>query len=124
MEFDDTRPIYLQIADFMFEQIITGTWPVETRVPSIRELAGMMQVNPNTAMRTYSYLQELGVIYNKRGIGYFVAPEGAKRVKRERKKSFFEEELPALFHAMETLDITIDEVIKAYKTCRKERKKE
>lgn len=123
MEFKENRPIYLQIADYMFEEIVSGAWESDGRVPSIRELAVEMEVNPNTVVRTFSHLQDLGIIYNKRGIGYFVAPDGPRKVLRERKTGFFHEELPRLFHTMETLGITMEEVEGAYNLYSKEYKR-
>jgi DNA-binding transcriptional regulator YhcF (GntR family) len=115
MEFEENKPIYLQIGDYMSERIVTGEWKVEERVPSIRELAVEMEVNPNTVVRTYNHLQDLGIIYNKRGIGYFVSPDGAKLVQKEQREQFFREELPKLFHRMHTLGIELDEVIHRYR---------
>lgn len=114
MEFDENKPIYMQIADFISGRVMGGQWKAEERIPSIREMAMEMEVNPNTVVRTYSFLQETGVIYNKRGIGYFVNAEGAQRVKQRQKEQFFQEELPSLFIRMANLGIGIDEIIKAY----------
>jgi DNA-binding transcriptional regulator YhcF (GntR family) len=121
MEFEENRPIYLQIADYMFENIVSGAWEADERVPSIRELAMDMEVNPNTVVRTFAHLQDLGIIYNKRGIGYFVASDGPDKVLQERKTLFFQEELPRLFRMMETLGIEIGEITGRYETFNKER---
>ncbi len=120
MEFEENRPIYLQIADYMFEKIISGEWESDERVPSIRELAMDMEVNPNTVVRTFAHLQELGIIYNKRGIGYFTASDGPEKVLKERRSFFFQEELPRLFHLMDTLGIDIGELAGRYETFKKE----
>jgi GntR family transcriptional regulator len=122
MEFEENRPIYLQIGDYMSEQIVTGVWKPEERVPSIRELAVEMEVNPNTVVRTYNHLQDLEIIYNKRGIGYFVSPDGAKLVQKEQREHFFREELPRLFHRMHTLGIDMDEVMTRYRETEEELK--
>ena len=75
MEFGDSNAIYLQIADQLSENILLRKWSPGDRIPSVRELAVSVEVNPNTVMRTFNYLQEKGIIYNKRGIGYFVSDQ-------------------------------------------------
>ena len=83
MEFDQHKPIYLQIADAICERILTGQWPEGDRIPSVRECGVSLEVNPNTVARSYDELSTEGIIHNKRGIGYFVSP-GAKSVIREK----------------------------------------
>jgi len=100
MEFSETQAIYQQVADHVCEMILRAGWPEEGRIPSVRELAMDLQVNPNTVNKGYAYLQERGVIYNQRGIGYFVSG-GAVATTRELKRSaFVTEELPRVFKTM------------------------
>ena len=103
MEFRDNQAIYLQIADLFCENILLGKWNPGDRIPSVREMAVETEVNPNTVMRTFTYLQEKGIIYNKRGIGYFVEEEGFEKTKALRKEVFVSQELPRLFSAMTVL---------------------
>ena len=77
MNFKESRAIYLQIADRICDDILLGQYEEEWRIPSVREYASIVEVNANTVMRSYEYLQSQEVIYNKRGIGFFVA-SGAK----------------------------------------------
>ena len=72
MEFRGHQAIYLQIVDYVCERILLKVWKAEEKMPSIRELAIELQVNPNTVQRSYDFLQEMEVITNKRGIGIFV----------------------------------------------------
>lgn len=110
MEFEQHKPIYLQIADSICEKILKGEWEEEERIPSVREYGVRMQVNPNTVARTYDGLSGEGIIYNKRGIGYFVCP-GAKEIIRNKQRKDFEENFAAdFFRRMEILGITIEEV--------------
>ena len=88
MEFRDTRPIYMQIADYFCENILLKNWTGDEKIPSVREIAVMLEVNPNTAMRAFNYMQENDIIYNKRGIGYFVSKEGARKARELKKKAF------------------------------------
>jgi DNA-binding transcriptional regulator YhcF (GntR family) len=96
------------------EHILRGHWPPDDKIPSVRELAGDLQVNPNTVMRTYEHLQGQQVIYNKRGIGFFVAPEGPQRVQEQRKARFLQQELPAFFHTIQLLGVGLPEVQQRY----------
>ena len=114
MEFNDQQAIYLQIADYICEQILLEKWPAEERIPSVRDLAALMEVNPNTVMRTYDFLQQKDIIYNKRGIGYFAAPQADSRIRTYRKERFLESELPEFFRTLYLLDISIEEIRKRY----------
>jgi DNA-binding transcriptional regulator YhcF (GntR family) len=94
--------------------MLTNEWAEEERVPSVRELGTMLQVNPNTAMRAFEYMQTENIIYSKRGMGYYVAENARKLILNLQKKDFFEEMLPETFKTMELLDISIDEVVDRY----------
>ena len=110
MEFKESQAIYLQIADFICEQILLEKWNADDRLPSVRELAVQLEVNPNTIMRTCEYLQQYDIIYNKRGIGYFVAQDASKRIKQLKKERFLVNELPQFFRNIYLLDIELDEL--------------
>ncbi|MEL6812703.1 MAG: GntR family transcriptional regulator [Bacteroidota bacterium] len=110
MDFDNGKPIYLQIVDLFYENILSKQWPEEQRIPSVREIAMMVEVNPNTAMRSFNYLQELGVIHNKRGIGYFVSEAGYSRVLEIKRTEFREQILPDVIKQMGLLKISLEEV--------------
>ena len=105
MEFRDNEAIYLQIAAFVSENILLGKWPAEQKILSVRDLAVELEVNPNTVMRSYEFLQNQGVIYNKRGLGLYVAPDGADKVKTYRKERFIQQDLPVFFRNIYLLDI-------------------
>ena len=116
MEFKKNQTIYLQIADFICENILTHKWPEEEKIFSVRELAAQIEVNPNTIMRTFSHLQEMGIIYNKRGIGYFVSQGASKKIKDMQKLEFIKQELPEVFKKMELLQIDFVELEEIYKS--------
>ena len=80
MEFNSNKPIYLQICDAICEQILSGTLRPDERIPSVREYGAEIGVNPNTIMRSYEKLTADGIIYNKRGIGYFISPDALETV--------------------------------------------
>ena len=114
MEFGDSNAIYLQIADQLSENILLRKWSPGDRIPSVRELAVSVEVNPNTVMRTFNYLQEKGIIYNKRGIGYFVSDDGFEKTKALRKENFISQELPRLFRELRLLNLTMEDLSSLY----------
>jgi DNA-binding transcriptional regulator YhcF (GntR family) len=114
MEFNDNSPIYQQIADLVMEKILTGQWNADDRIPSVRETASSLEVNPNTVAHAYAYLQEQGIIYNQRGIGYHVAPEGAAQARSLKREAFIRGQLPVVFRTMQVLNMSIDELTELY----------
>ena len=122
MEFHKKNAIYLQIADLMCERILRGTWPENERIPSVRELAVTLEVNPNTVMRTYAYLQENEIIFNKRGIGYFVAEDGRQATRRLLKSNFVRNELPRVFNTLELLGLDFEELYALFQAYQEENK--
>jgi|SRR5579859_3668738 len=114
MEFRDNEAIYLQIGGYVSQNILLGKWPAEHRLPSVRDLAMELQVNLNTVMRSYEYLQSLGVIYIKRGLGFFVAPDGYEKVKAFKKERFIQQDLAAFFTNVHLLHIDKKEILQWY----------
>jgi len=116
MEFKEKQAIYLQIGDHICENILKKQWRVGDKIPSIREMAVSLEVNPNTVMRTYSYLQDTGIIFNRRGIGYFVAKDAYEKARDLKKKKFINSELPHLFRTMDLLKVTFEDLKELYKS--------
>lgn len=116
MEFRDNKAIYLQIAEYVCEHILLGKWKADEKVPSVREMAVELEVNPNTVMRTYELLQNKNIISNKRGIGFFVADEAIANVKNYRKTQFMDDELPVVFRNLYLLSIDFDELKNRYES--------
>ena len=114
MTFTNDKAIYLQMADRLCDEILAGTYKEDDRIPSVREYAVLLQVNTNTAVKAYDELARANIIYNKRGLGYFVTPGAKKQILKERKQEFMKERLPELFRQMQLLGIGIEEVCKAW----------
>ena len=114
MNFKETKAIYLQIADRICDEILLEQYREEERIPSVREYAAMVEVNANTAMRSYDYLQSQGIIYNKRGIGYFVSSGARELILSLRKESFLKDEIDYFFKQMYTLGISAKEMSDMY----------
>ena len=110
MEYNDHKPIYLQIADRMLQNILSGEWREEGRIPSVREMGGIMGVNPNTVVRSYQQLEALDIIYNKRGMGYYVQSEAVAKIKKNLKEEFVRNDIPKLRETLKALEIDVDEL--------------
>ena len=114
MNFKESKAIYLQIADRISDEILLGHYPEEERIPSVREYAAIVEVNANTTMRSFDYLQSQNIIYNKRGIGYFVSVGAKELIRSLRRDVFLKEEVNYFFHQLVTLTISIDELSAMY----------
>lgn len=115
----DLTPIYLKLADRICDGILSGKYETQGRIPSVRELATLNEVNPNTAMRAFDWLQQKEIIFNKRGMGYFVSPKAKEIITEVRKEDFCNNTLPFVFKTMLSLDIDIEEIslkFEEYKT--------
>ena len=114
MTFTNEKAIFLQMADRLCDEILAGTYLGDDRIPSVREYAVMLGVNTNTAVKTYELLAREGVIYNKRGMGYYVSPDARQQILERRRAEFREQTLPELFRQMRLLDIDIAEIDRAW----------
>ncbi len=115
MRFKEKQAIYIQIAEMITDNILSGRWGENEKIPSVREMAVDMEVNPNTIAHTYNYLQDKGIIQKKRGIGYFVSPDGINLAKDSRRTRFIKTELPVFFKSLKLLDIDFETVASLYK---------
>jgi len=112
MEFQNGKSIFLQIADTITDKVMSGEFPAGEKIPSVRELASEMGVNPNTIMRTYSELQTMDIIKNQRGIGYFVNSDAPNIILKGKKEDFFNKLLPEFLRQATLLGITANELKK------------
>ena len=115
MDFKDQQAIYMQIADYVCENILLKKWPTGDKIISIRELAISVEVNPNTVQRAYDFLQQKEIISNRRGVGYFVENDAEKKIRSYRREIFFETELPDVFKSMFLLGVSLKEFQTRYK---------
>ena len=114
MKYKTDKPIYLQIVDYICSQIIQDKWDINNRTPSVRELSILLAVNPNTVVRAFENIEQLGIVYNKRGIGFFIEEDAKEKIDKLYKEEFFQENLPELFEKMKILKISVEEIAKAY----------
>jgi len=105
MKFNKPKAIYMQIADYICENILATELKGGDRIQSVREMAAQVEVNPNTVARTFSYLQEKEIIFNKRGVGY-----SFERTKAIKKEAFLKHYVPEVFKMMELLGISFKDL--------------
>ena len=110
IDFKASKGIFQQIADNICRQILEGKLPPGERVPSVRDLAAEFEVNRNTLLRTYSILEDAGIIVNKRGIGFFVADNAIELIMENEKKAFFANDLPEFTQKVKVLKISSSEL--------------
>ncbi len=115
-------PIYLQIAEYIHDLILNKVWEDGQRIPSVRDMAMELEVNPNTVIRTYSLLQDEGTLENQRGIGYFAAKDARSLVLKKRREQFLKRDLPQLFSTLETLGLSLEELQQYANSGKKEEK--
>ena len=114
MEFTTKHSIYEQIADIFCERVLLKKFKEGERIPSVRDFASELSVNPNTVMRSYDLLESLFIIENKRGIGFFLSTDGYEKVSAYRKAIFLEKELPVLLYTAALLKIRTEELQELY----------
>lgn len=108
---DDGRPIFLQIAELIENQIIDGTLSEGTQVPSINEFAAFHRINPATALKGISLLVDKNVLFKRRGIGMFVTEGARARLLAERRERFAAEFVQPLLLEARGLQLTTDHII-------------
>jgi len=114
MDFKENPAIYIQIAEYVCEQILLKKWKLGDKITSIRDLAMLMEVNPNTVQRAYDLLQQQSIITNQRGIGYFTEDDAMERIMSFRREQFIENELPTLLRNMFLLKLDFKEIKTLY----------
>lgn len=114
MNFKEGLPIYVQIAERLSDEILSGTYEADARVPAVREYSSLLEVNVNTAVKAFDLLRRRGVLYDKRGLGSFVSPEARQLILDTRRREFMETDLPEMFRHMDMLGISVAEVRAAY----------
>lgn len=99
------------MADRLCDDILAGTYCDDARIPSVREYATLLQVNTNTAVKAYEELSRNEIIYQRRGMGYFVCSGARNAILQQRREQFFSRTLPELRKTMDLLGITFEEIM-------------
>ncbi len=114
MEFGSSQSIYLQIVDYVCENILNGNWKPGDKIIAIRPMAVKLEVNPNTIVRSYSFLQDKGIIFNKRGLGYYISDDAIVLTQKYKRGEFLNSTLPKFFSTIDILNIDFDELKALY----------
>ncbi len=117
MKFDESKPIYLQIIELIFELILKKKWQQDSRIPSIRELASELEVNPNTIAKAYTECENIGIIYNLRGKGYFLDKDAYAKVLEYKKNLFIKNDIPKILKELNILNISFNEFVNLLEKC-------
>ena len=112
MDFKKQKPIYRQIADTICRRIVDGEWDIGERIPSVRDIAVQLGVNPNTVMRAFDFLQNGDIIHMRRGMGYYVSDEAVSKIAEMHRQDFLTDELPELVQKMKLINLTFDDLKK------------
>jgi DNA-binding transcriptional regulator YhcF (GntR family) len=107
---DDTRPIFVQVAERIEEDILAGRLAEEEQVPSTNQFAALYQINPATAAKGVNLLVDQGILFKKRGLGMYVAPGARARLLAKRREQFYEQYVVTMLQEAEKLGITTDQV--------------
>ncbi len=111
MNFRDGKPIYLQIAERLMDEILAGQYTADERVPGVRDYSALLQVNVNTTVKAFDVLVQKGILYNKRGLGSFVSPDAIQIISDLRQDDLLNQLLPDLAHQMQHLHIPLSKVV-------------
>ena len=120
MIYQNERAIYVRIAERICDDILSGKYAEEERVPSVRELAAEYEVNTNTALRAFDILQRDGILAQQRGLGMLVERGARRRIRAARRKAFMEHDMPDFFRRLRLLGMTIDDVVEAWQAAEEE----
>ena len=110
--FDDNSPIYLQIANGIKNDVLSGALGEDQQVMSTNQYAAFYQINPATAAKGFAQLVDEGVLYKKRGIGMFVSPDARARLRRQRRDRFFSEVVDPMLAEARMVGVDVGEIVK------------
>ena len=111
MEFNDQRPIFLQLAEQLEDAILSGAYAEEEQVPSITEYAVNYRINPATALKGINLLVDAGLLYKKRGVGMFVASGAREKLRQSRRERFYQDYVQRMVREARNLGLTDQELL-------------
>ncbi len=110
--FDDRSPIYVQIANGIKDDVVSGALKEDEQVMSTNQYAAFYQINPATAAKGFAQLVDEGVLYKKRGIGMFVSPTARAKLRAQRRERFFADVVAPMLAEARMIGIDVDEIVK------------
>ena len=111
MDTSSEKPIYIQLAEWMMDAVLSGAFPEESQVPSTTEISVNYRINPATALKGVNVLVDEAILYKKRGLGMFVSSGAKSRILAKRRKDFFDSYITALIAEADKLGIEQKDVI-------------
>ncbi len=105
------KPIFIQLAEVIKNRILNDSLLIDAKIPSVRDLAAEFEVNNNTSMHAIEKLALENIVYQKRGLGYFVTKQAKQIIEKQRREQFTESFLPILKKAMKELNISKEDLI-------------
>lgn len=109
--FNMTEPIYIQIANWLEDKIISGQLKANEQLPSTTELSAALKINPATVLKGMNVLVDKGLVYKKRGLGMFVAESADNALKDQRRAAFYDKYVRTMLNEAERLGISRSELI-------------
>ena len=107
--------IYISLADWIEDSILSGIYPEDSQIPSVAELSANFRINHITALRGISILTDLGIIYKKRGIGMFVARGAMEKIRQRRRDDFYDKYIRSAVAEAKKLGLSEDEMTELVK---------
>lgn len=120
MQFNQDKPIFIQVAEAIENQILDGLLKPEEQTPSTNDFQRVYQINPATARKGLNILVDEGILYKKRGMGMYVSEDAMEKITNKRQKEFFTTHIPELIKEIKRLNIPMDKLIKEIKKVDKE----
>ena len=122
MDWNDNQPIFRQLSERISEQILQGVWLEETPLPSLRLISADMKINHLTVMKGYQLLVDKGLVEKRRGQGMFVVKGALDILKKEQKRAFLEQQIPAIAQTLEQINMPLEAFIQQLKQYMKDEK--
>ncbi len=111
IDFESDKPIFIQIAEWLEDAIMSNAFEEESQIPSITEISVMCKINPATALKGINMLVDKEIVYKKRGLGMFVKEGAVKKLMKERKNMFYESYIEALLDEAKKLNLNKEDII-------------
>ncbi len=108
---ENEKPVYVQLADWLEDEILAGTFAEGSRIPSVSDISVSFKINHMTALKTIGILTEAGIVYKKHGIGMFVAEGAAEKIRTERRNAFYNKYIVTASAEAKKLGIELHEFI-------------
>ncbi|HNR05487.1 MAG TPA: GntR family transcriptional regulator [Bacillota bacterium] len=112
IDFNSEKPIYLQLAEAIEDNILKGIFEEETQIVSTTEISVKYKINPATAGKGVNVLVDEGILYKKRGLGMFVSTGAKEKILEKRRNSFYKEYVQSLLEEAAKLNISKEDIVK------------